>query len=219
MHKDLVLRGSPIIMSRVLAGLTFLFFLFNATPGWSHRVLIYAWPEGNTIHTESKFVPGGAVRNGEVKVLDNKTDQLLVTGKTDAQGKFSFAIPPQALAQKMDLRIVLEAAMGHKAEWLLKAQNYLPGTGDSKPSAAPAGPSTDSQVAAPSGSSPAPLDRQTLEQIVDQALDRKLAPIMEMLAQSQTHKPSLPEIIGGIGYILGIWGVAAYFKSKRNKAS
>jgi nickel transport protein len=63
------------------------------------------------------------------------------------------------------------------------------------------------------------MDRQMLEEVVNQALTRQLAPIKETLAAAQVRKPSLPDIIGGIGYILGLFGLWAYFQSKRNKAS
>jgi nickel transport protein len=90
------------------------------TPALAHRVLVFAFTEGDTVHTESKFVPKTPVRQGKVTVLDQKTGKELLTGQTDDQGKFSFKIPPEA--QKTDLKIVVEAAMGHRGEWLLKAQ-------------------------------------------------------------------------------------------------
>ena len=93
-----------------------------ATPALAHRVLVFAYAEGDTIHTESKFVPNTPVRQGKILVLDQKTGKELLTGQTDDQGKFSFKIPAEAAAQKLDLKIVVEAAMGHRGEWLLKAR-------------------------------------------------------------------------------------------------
>ena len=114
-----------------------------ASPALAHRVIIFAYPEGDTIHTESKFIPDTPVRQGKIEVMDKKTDKVLLTGTTDDQGKFSFKIPAEAKAQKLDLLIVVEAAMGHRGEWLLKADSYLPGA--EKPAA----------VTAPVGSTPA----------------------------------------------------------------
>ena len=91
-----------------------------ATPALAHRVLIFAYTEGDTVHTESKFVPSTPVKQGKIMVIDQKTGKELLTGQTDDQGKFSFKIPPEA--QKADLKIVIEAAMGHKGEFLLKAR-------------------------------------------------------------------------------------------------
>jgi len=96
-----------------------------ATPALAHRVMVFAYAEGNTIHTESKFVPNTPCKQGKVIVQDAKTGKDLLTGQTDDQGKFSFPVPAEAKAQKMDLKIVVEAAMGHRGEFLLKADKYL----------------------------------------------------------------------------------------------
>jgi len=46
-------------------------------------------------------------------------------------------------------------------------------------------------------------------------LDAKLAPVKSMLAESLDPAPSMTEILGGIGWIFGLMGVAAYFKSRK----
>ena len=93
-----------------------------ATPALAHRVTVFAYAEGNTIHTESKFVPNTPCKQGKVIVQDAKTGKELLTGQTDDQGKFSFPMPAEAKSQKMDLKIIVEAAMGHRGEFLLKAR-------------------------------------------------------------------------------------------------
>jgi len=186
---------------------------FCATPALAHRVLIYAYAEGDTIFTESKFIPDTPVRQGKILVIDKKTDKVLLTGQTDDQGKFSFKIPAEAVAQKMDLNIVVEAAMGHRGEWLLKANSYLPGATPAK-AAAPAAPASATTPAAP-GTKAVHLDRQMLEEVLNKALERQLAPINEKVTELTIHRTTLPDIIGGIGYILGLCGLVAYFLSKR----
>ena len=54
---------------------------------------------------------------------------------------------------------------------------------------------------------------------MNKALERQLAPIKEMLTELTIHRTSPTDIIGGIGYILGIFGLWAYFQSKRKKDS
>jgi nickel transport protein len=99
-----------------------LLFCSFATPSLAHRVLVFAYTEGDTVHTESKFVPSTPVKQGKILVLDAKTDKELLTGQTDDKGKFSFKMPPEAAGQKMDLKIVVEAGMGHRGEFLLKGR-------------------------------------------------------------------------------------------------
>lgn len=191
-----------------------------AAPALAHRVLVFAYTEGDRLHTESKFVPDTPVRQGQVQVLEQQTGKVLLTGQTDDQGKCSFQIPPEAAAQKMDLKIVVTAAMGHRGEWLLKADSYVPGAKAATaapPPAAATGPAALPAPAAP-GAQAAPVDRQLLEEVVNQALARQLAPLKEMLTAAQVRQPSLPDIIGGIGYIMGLFGLWAYWQSKKGKS-
>jgi nickel transport protein len=192
-----------------------------SSPALAHRVLVFATASGDTIHTESKFIPDTPVRQGKVMVLDAQTGQELLTGQTDDQGKFSFKIPAQAAAQKMDLKIVTEAAMGHRGEWLLKAANYLAGAqapGTPAPASAPAAPSATA-TPAPAAAMAGTVNQQVLEAALNKVLERQLGPINEKLTDLTIHRTTATDILGGIGYILGLFGVAAYFMSKRQKNS
>ena len=190
-----------------------------ATPALAHRVLVFAFAEGDIIHTESKFVGSGGVQKGQVLVQDKKTGQTLLTGTTDDQGKFSFKIPPEAKDGKLDLLIITEAAMGHKGEWLLKADSYLTGGKSTTVAAAPVVPAPTSSAPSTSlvaaGAKAASVDQQALEAALDKSLERHLAPLKEMLTDLTIHRTSLTDVIGGIGYIAGIFGLWAFFMSKK----
>ena len=51
--------------------------------------------------------------------------------------------------------------------------------------------------------------------IVNAALDAKLGPIRRDLAAQVNAGPGIQEIIGGIGWILGLVGIGLYFKGRR----
>jgi nickel transport protein len=213
--------SSPLFKacSRYLIAAMFgLSLLILASPALAHRVLVFAFAEGDTIHTESKFVGSGAVQKGQVLVQDKKTGQTLLTGTTDDQGKYSFKIPPEAMAGKLDLLIVTEAAMGHKGEWLVKADSYLSGVKSTTAAAGPGVSTPATPAASPpvaSGAKAASVDQQALEAALDKSLERHLAPLKEMLTDLTIHRTSFTDIIGGLGYILGIFGLVAYFMSKK----
>ena len=59
---------------------------------WGHKVVIFAWVEGDTVYTQSKFSGGKKAKNSTVVVYDRKGNQLL-EGKTDEKGEFSFKVP------------------------------------------------------------------------------------------------------------------------------
>ncbi len=95
--------------------------LFFIVAPWvnAHGIDVIAWVEGDKVLTESYFSNRNKVIEGNIKVFGPSGEQLL-EGKTDADGVFSFKIP-----QETDLRIVLESAMGHRAEYVLKADEIM----------------------------------------------------------------------------------------------
>ncbi|MGQ9921918.1 MAG: hypothetical protein ACUVRZ_11410 [Desulfobacca sp.] len=208
--------------SIVTAGLLVFSLLLSmslARPALAHRVLVFAFAESGNIMVESKLVPDTPVKEGKVSISDKQSGQVLATGQTDDQGKFSCPIPPEAAARRADLLIVVEAGMGHRGEWLLKADKYLPDGGAAAMAAAPVAPATPAAPPAATGASASPAAKpvsgQDLEAAVAKVMARELAPVKEMLAELTVHRTSLTDIIGGLGYILGIFGLWAYFLSKK----
>jgi len=189
-----------------------LFLLFAGHPASAHKVMIFAWVEGNTVHTESKFSGGKRVKGGAVIVYDLDGNQLL-KGKTNDKGEFSFEV-----SKKTGMKIVLLAGMGHRGEWLIPLEEIQAvaagqtGVITSKETAIKE-PDKQAQSAPVSGVSPGEI-----QMAVEKALDKKLKPVMKMLAESREHGTSVTEILGGIGYILGLMGVAAYFNYRRKSA-
>ncbi len=62
------------------------------------------------------------------------------------------------------------------------------------------------------------VDLKEIQSIIEDTLDEKLKPIMREMIEikkSQEDKISPTEIIGGIGYIIGIFGIIAYFLSRK----
>lgn len=89
--------------------------LLAAAPAQAHKVNIFAYVENGTVYTESYFPDGKVVAEGNVEVLDG-AGKILLEGKTDKEGHFSFPLP----GKKEDLTIVLNATMGHKNSFVLK---------------------------------------------------------------------------------------------------
>ncbi len=88
-------------------------FCFRIEPVDAHRVNLFAWIEGDTVYVESKFSGGKKVNAGRIIVTDSEGVEL-VTGTTNEKGEFSFKVP-----KKTDLKIVLLAGAGHRAEWTI----------------------------------------------------------------------------------------------------
>jgi nickel transport protein len=182
--------------------LVFVLFLALASTTFGHKVYLFAWIEGDTVYTESYLSGKKKVRGGLVKVFDPSGRKLL-EGKTDEKGKFSFKIP-----KNTDLRIVLEATMGHKAEFLLKADDV---SGIEKSQAT----TSDRKSEVPS-SSVVKVDIEQVKLLMEETLDSRLRPILRTLATIQEERgPGLTEIIGGIGYIFGVMGLILYLRGRK----
>jgi len=194
-----------------------LWLLFFGVPAWAHKVMIFAWVEGDTVYTQSKFSGGKRAKNATVVVYDEEGNQLL-EGKTDEKGEFSFKVP-----ERTDLKIVLKASMGHLAEWTIPVEEMTPVFDEVEGSPPEVGLRLSPKEATLSTKSktaeepPAAvgLSRQEAKALIDESLDRKLAPIVKMLADQVGRGPTVSEVLGGIGYIIGLAGVALYFLSRR----
>jgi nickel transport protein len=175
----------------------------------AHKVTVFAWVEGDTVFTQSKFAGGRLAKGARLEVYNSAGEKLL-EGASDDQGQFAFKAPkPEAL------RIVLTAGAGHRGEWQVAAEEFTAATVMPKPAAAEAG-NIPPQTTAPTHSSAdtVTLSSAELQALIENAIDRRLVPVLRRLEQ-QGQEPSLNDIIGGIGYILGLVGLGAYMHSRR----
>ena len=172
---------------------------------WAHKVNVFAWVEGDTVFVEGYFPGGKKSRDSLVEVF-NPAGSKLLQGRTNKKGEFSFQI-----TERTDLRIVLTSSMGHKNDFTLSASDLeRPG---SLPSSVPAKEHTHRV----GESDPASNDIHQLETLIDEALDRKLAPVIKLIRDSRKEGPTISEIVGGIGYIFGLFGLVMYFKSRKER--
>ncbi|MCG6894117.1 MAG: hypothetical protein LJE65_10960 [Desulfobacteraceae bacterium] len=213
-------NGTGRVRSWVLRLAWILFILAPAIPAQAHRVSVFAWVEGDTVHTESKFGGGRKAKGAVIEVYD-ETGKMLLTGKTDDNGAFSFAVPKIAT-----LEVVLKAGTGHQGSWTVSEAEIREAKTGMSTGSKPSAPSGEAAVEAltppsPTGTAgPAPMPVQELRNVVEEAMAEQLRPILGRLArlEDQAREPDLKDILGGIGYIFGLAGVAAYVAArKRNR--
>ncbi|WP_319522855.1 hypothetical protein [uncultured Desulfosarcina sp.] len=174
----------------------------------AHKVTIFAWVDGDRVFTESKFSGGKRVQGGTVTVLDSAGNQLL-EGKTDDNGEFSFKTPAAD-----GLTIIINAGMGHRSEWTLSAEDLGTAGGDSAEPAVAASAAEEQPVPV-SAAVANGLSAADVEAIVARQLEEKLRPLTHMVAESREKGPSATDILGGIGYILGLVGLGTYMRYRR----
>jgi len=209
----------------------FLLILFSFMPvnNFAHNVNIFAWVEGKQVHTESYYPDGKMVSGGEIEVYNSK-GKLIIKGKTDEQGRFSFEVQ-----KPEEIVIVLNAGMGHRAQITLKEQ-ALESEGlksDEKKGKEVQKEKENGSLSEPSelkedkGKKTPPeigdmekalvldLTEDRIRQIVREEVSKEVAPLARSIALLHEKKPGLTEILGGIGYIIGLMGIILYFKSKK----
>jgi nickel transport protein len=179
------------------------------SPCYAHKVRVFAWAEGETIHTESKFSGGKALQNGTITVEEDLGGAVLLTGKTDKSGLFQFQVPKTS---SPILNIVINSGDGHKGSWkhdlgevaahLIQSPGKVVATEEKVP-------------AQRQSTSESCISKEELSAILDTTLEAKLAPIRRTLAEESEKKVSIQDVLGGLGYILGLAGIAAYMKSRK----
>lgn len=174
----------------------------------AHRVNIFAYVEGGDVVVECSYSKSKRVNHGRIDVRDAVSQDLLLQGETDENGLFRFPVPQAARQAGSGLRILLQAGEGHRNEWIVEASEFMSGSTTEAVSDSPA-PAPTAQTA-PASTSHAGLTRVELEEV----LDARLAPIKRAVLEQSEAGPGLREIVGGIGWIFGLIGIAAYFKSR-----
>ena len=187
---------------------TFLIIIMMDVSVFAHKVNVFAYIEGEKIYTESYFNDGKKCIDSKIEVFNNRGN-ILLEGLTDQEGMFSFETPSEDVIDG-DLKIVLTASMGHRAEYSISADEIRGSAGLIKEEN-----EEPVSIVSPETSL---VDLKEIQSIIEDTLDEKLKPIMREMREikkSQEVKISPTEIIGGIGYIIGIFGIVAYFLSRK----
>ncbi len=191
----------------------FMITLF-ATQAFAHRVSLFAYVEGDTVFTESYFSKKREVHQGALEIFSTVSGELLLKGTTDDKGLFNFPIPEATKAERSGLLINLYASEGHRAVWTLTADEIFPDISepDSQTQTQPV-PSPASKVELTQPTEPG-LDLAELTAQVKTLTD-KVETLKRLIISQQEKGPGVNEIFSGIGYILGLFGVAAFFLSRK----
>ncbi|WP_157961867.1 hypothetical protein [Acuticoccus kandeliae] len=161
---------------------------FATSPAAAHRLKVFASRIGPSIEGEAYFAGSGPAEG--VAIALEVEGAVVGTGISGADGRFALPAPDGAVT------VVADAQDGHVARFAIAA----------------AGAPSSSVPAEPAVSAtPAPgLDAEALET----AIARQIAPLAaEIDALESTLR--LRDIIGGLGYIVGLFGLVAFLKARR----
>lgn len=202
---------------------------------YAHKVNIFAYAEDGKIHAEAYFVDGSKCKNSLVEVIDEQSGRKLLEGHTDNNGKFIFDIPGMT-----SIRLILQAGTGHQNEYVIsegEVREAMPNTEAKQKTEQPLKqaekmskekhktvPESNPEQREKSAGIQHELDTMhtipyDINAAIERAMDKKLQPVMRILLtlQEKSEKPGITEILGGIGYIIGILGIIAYFKARSQR--
>ncbi len=167
---------------------------------FAHKITAFTDLEGNKLTIYSYFSDGTPAKHAQVIIYDEKTGKKVITGYTDNEGNYECRLPHTG-----KFKVVVNAELGHRA---VAEVSY----GSVKKASVEriSASKNDSQKIARTGVSVDEIRRVVREEL--RPIDRKLLKIEEQV--SGIH---LKDIFGGLGWIVGIFGAAAFGYSFRRK--
>jgi nickel transport protein len=184
----------------------FAFFLL-ASPGFAHNIRVFASTDGKTIQGLVTYQNGEPVKHCTVTGHD-AADEVLAQTKTGEDGKFSFDA-----RWLCDYHIEAETEDGHGGEYVLKAA-LLPANLPSRENlpVAESKPAEHAHQHAAEGSEGE--NPWTAEQL--RVIQAKLDALQEKLDANE-KSIRFRDVLGGIGYIFGVFGLYAATANYRKK--
>ncbi|MEN8256631.1 MAG: hypothetical protein ABFS09_02090 [Thermodesulfobacteriota bacterium] len=175
-----------------------------ASPAYAHKVHIFAYVDGDLIKTESRFNGGRPARSCAITVHTLSGQDIAASGTSDDKGLFQFPVAELT----GDLDIIITCGDGHRGSWHLEEDDYL---------LAGAEPVTHVHAELPAVVAQSEdTDDDLLRKIIAEEVEKKLAPLRRELTRLAERRTSLQDILGGIGYLFGLAGLAAYMKYKKS---
>ncbi len=186
--------------------------MMTAIPlAYAHALYVFATANDGVIHGKT-YYPSGPAAGIPVTVF-GPNDEVLGTMKSGHDGTFTWTP-----TKNCDLRFVAETPEGHRGEFTIAAAE-LPGTlpkSETEPPTAASDGSDRSVGAARSSQQAAAEPPADLQQLVEDAVSREIRPLREQIDAAE-HRARFRDIVGGIGYIVGVAGLFAFWKSRATR--
>ena len=187
---------------------TALLLALAAPAALAHNVVLSAWSTGDVIEGEVGLSSGDLAAPGTVVRVLGPAGEELGTTTVDADGLFRFE-PSAAVPH----RFVADLGQGHVAAATLGVDE-LPVALAAAADAAPGTARAATPAATAATATAEAIDAAALETLVAAAVQRELAPLKRQLA-AREREADLQAVIGGIGYICGIFGVLFFVYARR----
>ncbi len=184
--------------------------LMVSLPAQAHKLKVFATAEGDRIEGEAYFV-GGAKAAGASIVIADADGRELSRLMPDAEGRFSYQV-----SRRMDYQVIADSQDGHQARWTIRADELAAGL--------PPADAAEATPVAAEKAMPVPMKQSEAETsglapaavvaLVERSVARQIRPLREEI-EAYGEQVRMRDILGGLGYIVGIAGLGLWWRSRR----
>ncbi|CAA7626169.1 conserved exported hypothetical protein [Candidatus Terasakiella magnetica] len=171
--------------------------LLAAAPAQAHKLKVFATAEGAWISGTAYF-SGGAKAMGIDGTVQAPDGMVLGTLKTDAGGGFGYEA-----RTRMDHTLILDGGDGHAARAVIAAAEL--------PASLPEGMAG---AVLPPPARPVAAGADIDTDAIEAAVARQIRPLRQQL-DAYEERVRLHDLLGGVGVIFGIFGLAAWLSARR----
>ncbi len=194
--------------------LTLFLVFFMVQPGQGHRLLLLGWVQDDLLMVETAFGDGSLGAHIHIEVMDAVTEELILSGHSDEEGFFEAVLPGDVFARGNPLLVRAGDGAGHVARHTIGAEELE----RAQPPATPS-EKTETSMAADFPEKGAPFNEELVRRIVQESVRQELAPLRRDILALQQSRPGLTEILGGIGYIIGLASLGTWLVRRRDSSA
>ena len=155
---------------------------------FAHKVNLFCYFEDGFLVGEGYYSRGQPAQNAGIEIYSLKDNALVANTQTDTNGKFKVQID-----HPDSVKVVMNAGQGHRCEFIVEQEGNVPVENIDLPK--------DEQI-----------QKGEIEHLIEQKIKPLEARIMEL--EKQQSEPKAISIIGGIGFIIGIFSLIYFIKRK-----
>ena len=174
---------------------------------------VFAYPQADQVCAEAKFANGAPARGAEVNFINDEGESILKAVTSD-EGKVCIALP--AGFKPAPLTVVVNAGEGHQNRWKISREEFSGAEASKEPLLLAYEPKKTVGV---TSSNPKLYTQKDLDNAVRLAKEdqetRVIVPLRRELAQAQNPGISLRDIVGGLGWLIGLGGIFAWLSARR----
>jgi nickel transport protein len=175
--------------------LTFSLVIMMSTSASAHRTKVFAWVEGDTIGGEAYFMGGEMIASATIELIAGQ--QVVAATQSDSAGQFIFD-----LVTPGNYQVRADAGQGHIASFDIAQTEFATET-----------PAVTTKTTNATVASPAVTSVLTSAQL-ETAIAKAIRPLREEIDQYEA-KIRMHDVLGGIGYIFGLFGFWMLLRSRR----